>query len=57
MDGNVIPANLILIRSRGCRIRVEAMPPEMPATRCSYLMLEKKEDTRSEGVFIFVASF
>jgi hypothetical protein len=31
-----LPANLILMRSKGCRIRVDATPPDMPATRCSY---------------------
>ena len=32
-----LPAKRILIRSKGCKIRVEAMPPEIPASRCSYL--------------------
>jgi len=31
-----LPANLILIRSKGCRMRVDATPPDMPATKCSY---------------------
>lgn len=31
-----LPANLILMRSKGCKIRVDATPPDMPATRCSY---------------------
>lgn len=32
------PANLILSKSKGCRINVEVTPPDIPATRCSYLM-------------------
>lgn len=31
------PAKRILMRSNGCRISVDATPPETPATRCSYL--------------------
>lgn len=26
-----------MIRSKGCRMRVDATPPDMPATKCSYL--------------------
>ena len=39
------PANLILIKSRGWRINVDATPPDIPAKRCSYLMLDKKTAT------------
>lgn len=35
-----IPANLILIRSRGCRISVDVTPPDIPAIMCSYLTCE-----------------
>ena len=31
------PANLILSKSSGCKTTVDATPPLMPATRCSYL--------------------
>lgn len=34
-----LPANRILMRSSGCSIRVETTPPEMPATKYSYLKL------------------
>lgn len=33
------PANRILMRSSGCSIRVETTPPEIPATKYSYLKL------------------
>lgn len=36
-----LPANRIFIRSKGCRINVDVTPPDMPATRCSYLRNEK----------------
>lgn len=32
-----LPANRILIKSKGWRIKVEVTPPDIPATRCSYL--------------------
>lgn len=37
-----IPAKRILIRSKGCKIKVEATPPEIPATRCSYFTWLRK---------------
>ena len=32
-----IPANLSLMRSKGCVIKVDNTPPVNPAMRCSYL--------------------
>lgn len=49
------PAKRILMRSRGCRINVDVTPPDMPATRCSYLMWLNKANLEDDELgFVIV---
>jgi len=48
------PANRILMRSSGCSIKVETTPPEMPATKYSYLKLLRRLRREAPGVALFL---
>lgn len=44
---NRLPANLVLIKSNGCSIKVETTPPDIPAMKCSYLKWLSTGKTRA----------
>lgn len=48
------PANLILMRSKGCRINVDVTPPDIPATRCSYLMWLSRASLEDDELGFFM---
>lgn len=48
------PAKRILMRSRGCRINVDVTPPDIPATRCSYLMWLSKANLEDDELGFFI---
>lgn len=50
-----VPANRILIKSNGCKMSVDVTPPEKPATKCSYRMVENRVVFRVEP-FVFIAA-
>lgn len=48
------PAKRILMRSRGCKINVDVTPPDIPATRCSYLMWLSKANLEDDELGFFI---
>lgn len=54
MYSKYIPAKRTLSKSSGCKAKVDAIPPEIPATACSYLILVKALELLAEAITDFL---